>query len=249
MSTQLILVACIIAVVALLLWLWFRSHTLKRASNIAQQVFPVWAAQGPFESGEQSAGAMRYAYMTVKGPEETERMAEAIRKHAISYDRDPARWEQTRQEAARSAGPETEEFVTIAKGFAAMDFLNKDLLEEGGHKLELARQPDGSLGVAYKKIWSDEAIEEKKKQDSEAIVSGIGKGLLNDSSEEARKLVKFLSELYKANTGEEPDSASAIGRAWLACFEIRNDELESELAKQFERLNRAHQETLPEPDE
>lgn len=249
MSTQLLLVALIIVVVALLLWLWFRSYTLKRASNMVQQVFPVWAAQGPFQSGEQSAVAMRYAYMTVLGPEETERMAEAIRKHAISYDGDSSKWEQTRLEAARSAGPETEEFVTIAKGLAAMDSLNKDFLEEGGHKLELARQRDGTLGIAHKKIWSDGAIEEKKKRDSEAIVSGIGKGLLNDSSKEARELVQFLSELYKANTGEELDSESAIGRAWLAYIEIRNDEPESELAKEFERLSRAHQEILPGPDE
>lgn len=213
---------------------------------MAQQVFPVWAAQGPFESGEESAAAMRYAYSAVRGPEEAERMAETIAKHAAAYDSNPAAWERTRQEAARSAGPETEEFVTIAKGLAAMNSLNKDFLEEGGHKLELARQPDGSLGIAYKKIWSDEAIKEKKKQDSEAIVSGIGKGLLNDSSEEARALVAFLADVYKDHTGEEPDSASAIGRAWLACLEIRDEEPESNLAQEFEKLNKAYQATIPE---
>ena len=242
--TSLILIVAV--VLAALLWQWYRSHIFKRASGLARRVFPVWAAQGPFDSGEKSATAMRYAYLAVFGPEEAERMGmvEAIAKHAAAYDSNPAAWEQNRQQAILSASSETEEFVTIAKGLAAMDSLNKDILESGGHKLELARQSDGSLDIAYKKIWSDEAIEEKKQQDNEAIVSGIGKGLLNDTSEEARALVAFLADIYKANTGEEAISASAIGRAWLACFTMKNEYPDSDPTQEFERLNEAHQANL-----
>lgn len=170
-SLQLILVILVVgAILAAPLWQWYRSRIFKRASGLARRVFPVWAAQGPFDSGEESAAAMRYAYLAVFGSEEAERMGmmEAVANHAAAYDRNPGAWEQNRQKAMRSANSETEEFVTIAKGLAAMDSLNKDFLESGGHKLELATQSDGSLGIAYKKIWSDEAIEEKKKQDNEA---------------------------------------------------------------------------------
>ena len=241
-----LLIVLVVAVLAVSLWHWYRSHIFKRASGLARQVFPIWAAQGPFDSGEESAAAMRYAYLAVFGSEEAERMGmtEVIAKHAAACDSNPAAWERNRQEATRSAGPETEEFVTIAKGLAAMGSLNKDFLEAGGHKLELAKHSDGGLGIAYKKIWSDEEIEEKKKHDNEAIVTGIGKGLLNDSSKEARALVAFLADVYKANTGEETVSATAIGRAWLACFEIKNEEPESELVREFERLNGAHQAIL-----
>jgi len=245
-----VLILIATAVLAALLWQWYRSHIFKRASGLARRVFPVWAAQGPFDSGEESAAAMRHAYLAVFGAEEAEKrgMVEAISKHASAYDSNPAAWEQNRQQAMQSANTETEEFVTIAKGLAAIDSLNKDFLESGGHKLELARQSDGSTGLAYKKIWSDEAIEEKKKQDNEAIVSGIGKGLLEDNSEEARALVAFLAEIYKANTEEEEISASAIGRAWLACFTMKNEDPDSDLARKFERLNDAQQANLESTD-
>jgi hypothetical protein len=124
-----------------------------------------------------------------------------------------------------------------------MNFLNKELYEPSGQKLELASQPDGSLGITCKKIWSDEEIENKKKEDSEAVASGIGRGLLSGSSEEARVLVAFLTEVYETNTGQKAESASAIGRAWLACFAVKNEKPESDLALRFEKLNDAHQAT------
>jgi len=243
---SILLILVVVASLTVLLWRWYGSHTFKRASVLARKVFPVWAAQGPFHSGKESATAMRHAYLAVLGSEEAERIgtAEAITNHAAAYDRDPATWERTRQEAARSAGSETESFVTIAKGLAAMDSFNKEFLEGGGHKLELTREVDGNLGIAYKKIWSDEEIEEKKKQDGEAIVSGVGEGLLSDSSDEAVELVAFLADAYRVNTGEERDSASAIGRAWLACLEIKNEEPDSEFAQEFQRLNEAYQARL-----
>jgi len=129
MTTQsLVLILLAVTIVAVLLWVWFRSYTVKKVGKIVRQVYPVWAAQGPFESGEQSAAAMRYAFLAVRGPEKMERMAETIAKHTKAYDDDPARWEQLRQEMAQLAGSETTDFVTIAKGFAAIDSLNKDLL-------------------------------------------------------------------------------------------------------------------------
>ena len=211
-SQFVVLILLVVVVLVVLLWRWYKSYIFNRTCGLARQVFPVWAAQGPFDSGEESVVAMRYAYLAVFGLEETERMAETIAKHAAAYDSNPAAWEQNRQKVIRLTSPDIEEFVTIANVHAAMDSLNKDFLEAGGHKLELTTQSDGDLGIAYKKIWSDEEIEAKKKQYNEAFVSGIGKGLLNDSSEEASALVAFLSDLYKANTGDETASANAISR-------------------------------------
>jgi hypothetical protein len=93
-------VTIIFATVAIVFWLSFRSRASKRATIMARRVFPVWAAQGPFASGAESAEAMRNAYLVVMGPEEAELMADAIAKHATAYDHDPARWEKTRQDAA-----------------------------------------------------------------------------------------------------------------------------------------------------
>lgn len=128
-TQSLLLVLFIAAVVGIFVWIWFH---FKQASNIAQEIFPVWAAQGPFETGQQSAAAMRYAYLAVRGPEETEQMAEAITKHGQIYDADPATWEKLRQDAENQSDAKIEEYVSLAKGFAAMDLLNEDFVRGGG---------------------------------------------------------------------------------------------------------------------
>jgi hypothetical protein len=127
-----LLVTIIFATVAILS---FRSRASKRATsmtrNMARQVFPVWAAQGPFASSAESAAAMRNAYMVVMGPEQTEAMADAIAEHAAAFDRDPATWEETRQEAARTAGPpEVVEFVSKAKMRQELQILSVKRREE-----------------------------------------------------------------------------------------------------------------------
>ena len=246
------LIGIVIVIVLAIRRLLF-SRALKTASDMAKQVFPVWAAQGPFDSGVQSAAAMRNAYLAVFGANQTEEMADAIEGHEAAYDADPETWEETRRTALKGASSDA---LTLAEGIAAAEGLNKSLLEDGGHRLEFTKLSDGSTGLAYKQTWSDEDIEKKKKEDNEAIVSGIGQGLLKDveSSNEAREFVEFLSDLYRAEINEEPD-ASALGRVWLALFSagIEKDEPETEpeteidpeILKTFKRLNDAHQATMP----
>ena len=84
-----LLIALIVAGGAFAFRYWIRSQAMKQAAEVTRDIYPVWAAQGPFGSGTQSAGAMRYAYLTVRGPEEAERMADAIAKHAQAFDADP----------------------------------------------------------------------------------------------------------------------------------------------------------------
>lgn len=245
------IVLVVIVVIGIAWVVWLRSQAVNQASDLAKQIFPVWAAQGPFGSGAESAAAMRNAYLAVFGANQTEEMADAIEGHETTYDADPETWEETRRIALKGASSDA---LTLAEGIAAAEALNKSLLEDGGHRLEFTKLPDGSTRLAYKQTWSDEDIEKKKREDNEAIVSGIGQGLLDDSelSEEARELVEFLSDLYRAELNEEPD-ASALGRIWLAFFTmgIEKDEPESEpeldpeILQTFKRLNEAHLATKP----
>lgn len=244
-----LMIVLIVIVVAIWLVMWWRSRVRNLASGMAQQVFPVWAAQGPFESGRQSATAMRYAYIAALGPEQAESMTDAIGKHEQAFDEDPAQWEQVRQTSLRSSNSGTADLITIAEGLAAMDALNKDLLEEGGHKLEYARNADGSVGIAYKQLWSDEEIAEKKERDRDALTSAVGTKLLDNSSREAHELVQFLSERSKDQLGSEASSAEAIGAMFIACSTMQSEYPELELSKEFERLYTAYQATLAESDD
>jgi hypothetical protein len=44
-----------IALVAILLRSWLRSRGRKQGIDFVREAYPIWAVQGPFESGEQSA--------------------------------------------------------------------------------------------------------------------------------------------------------------------------------------------------
>jgi len=235
-STQfLLLILLIVAVAGVLIW---RSYRVKRAGNRASDILPVWAAQGPFGSGEQSAVAMRNAYRAVRGAAKAVQMAEAITRHARAYDKDPATWEKLRLETGQGISSETEKYVAIAKGFAATDSMNKDSLKGRGQGLGLAVPSDELFPNAFKQTLSDEEFA-KEKEDYEATLSGIGQRLLDDPSDEAMALLAFMCEVYEANSGVAPASATDIGKAYWACLEINKKEPGSELAKEFKRLTDA----------
>lgn len=181
------LILLVLVVVAALLWHWYRSHILKRASGLAHRVFPVWAAQGPFGSGDESATAMRYAYLAVFGPEQAERMGmqEAIRKHAVAYDKNPSAWEENRQQALRSADSETEEFVEIAKDLAAKEALKSRDHERiqksiegplpwssnpGAYEAHLMRRNNNPYFPESRRSVSHDDVEEAKKKDKEDYI-------------------------------------------------------------------------------
>jgi len=240
------LIALIVAGGAFALRYWIRSQARKQAAEVTRDVYPVWATQGPFDSGTQSALAMRYAYLAVRGPEEAERMSEAITKHAQAFDTDPGVWEKLRQESLGLAGPKTQDHVTVAKGLAAAVALNKDLFEAGGHRMEFERQPDGRLTFAYKQIWSDEDVQRKKLADAETITKSIGTSLLEDASPEGQRLVRFLREFHRSNPEHAPETSMALGKLWMACVSFSNDNPNSDIAKEFTVLNDAYTATKSE---
>lgn len=170
------LILLVVVVLAALLWQWYRSHIFKRASGLARRVFPVWAAQGPFDSGEESAGAMRYAYVAVFGQEEAERMGmvEVIANHAAAYDSNPTAWEKNRQEAVLSANSETEEFVTIAKGLAAMDSTEGTLPwsnNPSAHEAHLMRRHNNPYFPESRRNVAHGDLTEAKRKDKEDYIS------------------------------------------------------------------------------
>ncbi len=170
------LILLVVVVLAALLWQWYRSHIFKLASGLARRVFPVWAAQGPFDSGEESAAATRYAYVAVFGPEEAERMGmvEAIANHAAAYDSNPTAWEKNRQVAILTANSETEEFVTIAKDLAAMDSTEGTLpwsKNPSAHEAHLMRRHNNLYFPESRRNVAHGDLTEAKRKDKEDYIS------------------------------------------------------------------------------
>lgn len=94
----LFVIVLVIAPIAILLLFWFESRGSDKGEKFAREALLIWAVEGPFDSGEQSAAAMRHAYTTMFGSEEAESFGEAFAKHAIAFDNEPDEWEQVRQE-------------------------------------------------------------------------------------------------------------------------------------------------------
>ena len=122
-----IVVGTVISVIVVILGFVFfnvwQKHLKVQAGRILIDVNAVWAVQGPFKNGEESAKAMRYATEAVRGPESIKdpATAEAILKHAASYDEQPQKWESLRQECLSGAsGQKFEEHLAIAKKLGAM---------------------------------------------------------------------------------------------------------------------------------
>ncbi|MDP2651670.1 MAG: hypothetical protein Q8O94_00860 [bacterium] len=126
----------------------------------------------------------------------------------------------------------------IARGIDAMEQLNKDL-EKTGHKLEAVNQPDGTLQLGYKQIWSDEEIKRKERQDSEAVLETIGRNLSEDQSNEAKQLLAFVSVVCHTNMGKDLETPKDVGTIWFACLEVVDKNPDSEVARTFKVLNEA----------
>jgi hypothetical protein len=127
----------------------------------------------------------------------------------------------------------------LAKGLQAMERLNKSVFGPAGHKLEAVKQPDGSSQIVDKQIWSDEEIESKKQESSKAILEGVGRTLLDDTSMQAQLLLAFLQDAYRANADKELETTQEIGHALLACLETAKQDPTSDFVKTFTILNDA----------
>jgi hypothetical protein len=120
-----ILIVALITVVVLTILIrkWIKSQAFNIASEEAKELFPVWAIQGPFNSGEESAKALLYAHKAMSGIELPEDTLEAVRKHSVAYDDDPEVWEENRNLALAFVTQKTMDRLRAVHAFVAIDQL------------------------------------------------------------------------------------------------------------------------------
>lgn len=127
-----IVISVIVACVAISgYWIIHKRIIMNQAAKIVSEVYAVWAAQGPFENGETSAQAMRYAYIVVRGMDslDDEGTKNAISLHGNSFNNEPERWETLRQDSLSIAtGEKFEEQFRTAINMASND---KAIMEFG----------------------------------------------------------------------------------------------------------------------
>lgn len=100
MIINFIIGAIIASVVGFALYAARRKRMLEAAGRVLVEVNSVWAVQGPFRNGEESARAMKIATIAVRGAESIQNAATAglLAKHAASYDSQVTTWESLRQD-------------------------------------------------------------------------------------------------------------------------------------------------------
>ena len=84
-ALEILIVVCgvVVVVVIFVFRRWFKALVWREASDQAREVFPVWAAQGPFEDGSESAVAIRYAWLAVFGDrDKVDNMTQNFSRHA-----------------------------------------------------------------------------------------------------------------------------------------------------------------------
>jgi len=104
---------------------WVKTKAMTEVGEVVQEVYPVWAALGPFDSGVESARAMRYAFAAVIGPVEAMQMLgeEPFVKHAQSFD-SSSEWETLRQGLLKNPRSKTDEHTKTARMLLQYNFLN-----------------------------------------------------------------------------------------------------------------------------
>jgi hypothetical protein len=75
-----------------------RSRELETKSQIEtfvrlKDVFAVWAAAGPFSSGDESGNALRTSFITARGQDFASENFHSILGHIESFTLNPASWE------------------------------------------------------------------------------------------------------------------------------------------------------------
>jgi len=123
MKMKILVGVIILAIIGFVLFKMWEKQMMVQAGHILMEVNAVWAVQGPFKNGEESAKALKLATAAVRGPESIKDLstADALTKHAASYDAQPQKWESLRQYSLSDAnGQKFEENLAIAKKLGAI---------------------------------------------------------------------------------------------------------------------------------
>jgi hypothetical protein len=110
-----------IAAGSIISFIALRRHRIKQnAEKIASQTISLWAALGPFQSGEESGKAMALAWKTIKKMNKfsgkgSDFIYDIYAKHSAAYDARREEWEETQRYGANSASFETIELAKTLK--------------------------------------------------------------------------------------------------------------------------------------
>lgn len=221
-------------------------------SGTERLALAVWSAFGPYATAAEAEAYLRRASSAVFGHAEMPNHEEWLQGYAAEFQK----WE-TEGSLALAQGLMRKGASWIAYGTAfeqacarlrqemlteandAVTGINEELLEAGGHRLELVTQPDGSVALVRKKIWSDEAIARKRKDDDELILRTIGTNIIQDNTPESLHLLEFLGAVAGDHDDAHLTDPIAVGRVWSFCFQSATEEPDSDSAIAFKYLNSA----------
>ncbi len=133
MIVNFIIGAIIAAVVGFALYEARRKRMMEAAGRVLVEVNAVWAVQGPFKNGAESARALKIATIAVRGAESilTPSTAGLLAKHAASYDSQVMIWESLRQDyLVHADGQKFEENLAKAVELGAAAKLKKTSLQK-----------------------------------------------------------------------------------------------------------------------
>lgn len=118
MLKKIVISGIVVVVLVLAGYLYLNKKTKSQADDVFVKINAVWAVQGPFKNGAESAQAMRYATKAVGGPDS---FYNEIDKHAAAYDAHPDRWEGIRKGSLQFAkGEKFETSLEAAKKLGAV---------------------------------------------------------------------------------------------------------------------------------
>lgn len=215
-----IVVAIVVALVLGFLFLKARTdrRVMLEAAAIHSEISALWAAQGPFVSGEVSANAMRRAHAAVRGADSIREasMIEAFDKHELAYDKEPQTWESLRQDSLPEAsGPKFEELFWKVKLFAATDSLEPRI--NAASLLDAPRKSAAEIG--------------------EGIANSVGENLMSTGTEESKELIAFLADIFLEEYKKAPETPGDFGLMWCGMLNYSNENPEVEISKEFKGLN------------
>jgi len=213
MDLTVTMLVSLVVVVSILFWYLWRRYTFSLASKTAQILFPVWAGQGPFENGTESAKAFKAAYIAVMGIEKAEDYNDAIVKHQVAYDQDPEKWENLRKKSMQESN-EINDYVIVAKGITAMKVIHNDIL-------------------------TDEEINERKAEIGGRICESVGRNIMADNTPESLALMTFLSKAFEYSYNRPAESAGDYGYVWSLFIGHREKEPDDPASIDFNLLNEA----------
>ncbi len=123
MIINFIIGAIIVSVVGYAFYNVRKKRMMEAAERVLKELNAVWAVQGPFKNGEESARAMKIATIAVRGADSitTKPTAGALAKHAASYNSQIQIWELLRQDyLAYAEGKKFEENFAAAVKLGAV---------------------------------------------------------------------------------------------------------------------------------